>query len=133
MTVPSAVMMLLNVFTLSHYTWDLKLSLPLIAIIVFIPITCSGIARKALGMDLTGGPIYPRKEGICLMMISIPIAINMPSTTEMGKKQREAPGIEDTQDHLDDPDDANGHQQDRIAFFQIAIPQRRHAGQQSRR
>ena len=64
-----------------------------IAIIEFIPMTYSGISMRALGMDLTGGPIYPRKEGICLMMISMPIAINMPSTTEMGKNSAKRPAL----------------------------------------
>src|SRR6476660_7483693 len=45
-----------------------------------------------------------------------------------GKKQREPPGVEDAEDHLDDPDERNGHQQERIAHGQITIPQRDHTG-----
>ena len=59
----------------------------------FITITCSGIEAMALGMDLIGGMMTPRKAGTCLMMIRLPIAINIPSTTEMGKNSANRPAL----------------------------------------
>src|SRR5262245_21553521 len=49
------------------------------------------------------------------------------------KKQRESPGIEDTEDHLYDPDESNGHQQERVARLQISMTQWERTGQQRRR
>ena len=66
---------------------------PMAQINGFMPMICSGIRRMALGMDLMGGVMYPRNAGICLMMISMPIAINMPSTTEMGKNSANRPAL----------------------------------------
>src|ERR1041384_6496169 len=78
-----------------------RLTAPMAQINGFIPMICSGINTMALGMDLMGGVMYPRKAGTCLMMISMPIAINMPSTTEMGKYRANLPALK-TQDHLND-------------------------------
>ena len=94
-------------------------------IIGFMPMICSGISMMALGMDLMGGVMYPRNAGTCLMMISMPIAINMPSTTEMGKNSANLPALKMLKITWTIPTIANGHQQERIAYRQISIPQRR--------
>lgn len=64
---------------------------PMAQINGFRPMICSGITMRALGMDLMGGVIYPRNAGTCLTMISMPIAINIPSTTEMEKNSANRP------------------------------------------
>src|SRR6185295_15130737 len=69
----------------------INVAAPMAQINGFNTIICSGIEMMALGMDLMGGMMTPRKAGTCLTMINMPIAINMPSTTEMGKYSANLP------------------------------------------
>ena len=86
----------------------------------------------ALGMDLMGGVMYPRKAGTCLMMISADRHQHALDHRD-GKIQRKPTRIEDAQDHLNDPDDTYSYQHERIAHRQISIPQQQDAGQDRRR
>src|SRR4029079_1784061 len=71
----------------------INVAAPMAQISGFNTIICSGTDAMALGMDLMGGMMTQRKDWTRLIMISMPMAINMPSTTEMGKYSANLPAL----------------------------------------